>query len=268
MVFRKRRAFARKPLRRKTGRKTGKPTAKMVRSIVKTELHKAVENKFVQYASVNNYIASYPDLAGGLLAIALTPNSSTLPISQGVTTNSRVGNVINTRKCVLKYVLRATQYDATYNPNPRPYYVKMWFGHYKPTLTTSAAGYTAFFEQNASSGAPTGYLTDLMAVVNDTLFKVYTTRTVKIGFANYAGTGANNSLQYSANNDFSRAIYGSIDVTRYMSKVFKFNDTVTSPTSGNQMFCWATCCNADGVLVGNLRPLAMDVTVDYTYEDA
>lgn len=241
-----------------------------VAKLVKREIHRNIENKTIQYSSQNNFIGPYVNSSNGLHGFPLTPYSSNLAIVQGTGQGNRIGNTIRTRKLVLSYVLWANAYDATYNTIPVPQEVKIWIGYYKPTPMTQPvnANFAVFFQQGDTSTAPSSTLQDILSNVNSDNWLIKKTLTHKVGFGNNQGTGGSAANQYLANNDFKLNVVRKIDLTKYASKVFKFNDnTSNNPTTGSGLYMMITSVGA----INNtpeVRPIKLSYWLDYQFEDA
>lgn len=236
-----------------------------VKKYVNRAIHKNVENK--RASTGGNTILTAYNVSNNIMAILLFFISLYLSIPQGVGQGDRTGNSITLRKVLFKYVLTPSVYNASLNPTPTPQMVKFWFGYTRASpliQTTSASG---FFQSGDSSITPGGYLTDMLRSVNADLYKMYTSRTFKLGNANYGGSGGQAVQQYNSNNDYKLNHLGSIDVTKYMIKTVKFNDTTNNQSNGHGLFLYATTVRADG-LTNSANPVTLDWWLDYEYEDA
>lgn len=260
----KKRAAVKRP-RRKATRKP--KVSKSVRSYVKKTLHTNIENKTASY-SLSFNITDYATQTNSLSPFVLSPYTSWTAIGQGVQQGQRLGNQIMTRKAILRYVITTNPYNISSNPYPAPQIVKMWFGYQKNKPLENVANQTSFFQNGSGSITPTGGLSDLVRPINQDLFKIYTSRTFKLGYSNYGGSGTNPANQSFSNNDYKFNHVGSIDVTKYMQKLVKFNDSVDTPTNGHILVCYMEAIRADGVTPNTAAPVNCTFMMDYTYEDA
>jgi len=104
--------------------------------------------------------------------------------------------------------------------------------------------------------------------VNTDRYRVLATKTVKVGFAGYSGSGSQAVYQNFANNDFKYNANFSFDLTKHYPKVVQYNDTATTPLSRG-LWAMFVPCNANGSpMVTGSRPCGIQYMQDYTFEDA
>lgn len=254
---------AKRPYKKRPRR--AKKVSKSVKTYVKRVIHQNVENKRASTGG-NNIITAY-NVSSNILAIPLSPISTYLTIAQGVGQGDRTGNSIVLRKVVFRYVLTPSVYNASLNPTPTPQMVKFWFGYTRAAPLTQSTSAVGFFQSGDTSITPGGYLSDMLRSINGDLFKMFTSRTFKLGNADYSGLGSQANQQYNTNNDYKLNHIGSIDVTKYMIKKVKFNDTTNNQSNGHGLFLYATTVRADG-LTNSANPVTLDWWLDYEYEDA
>lgn len=257
-----------KPRKYFRGKRSGKArgVSVAVKSYVKSLMHKQIENKQAYYAAASQNISSY-NVSSTMLALPLYPNSSYMSISQNVGESDRIGNKIRVVKAMFNYILRPEVYNATLNPTPTPQIVKLWLGYNKTTPLTQATGNPNFIQTGNTSQALTGYLIDIIKPVNKDLYKIYKTRTHKLGHAIENGTGSSAVAGYQSNNDFKMNASAKIDITRFLQKNIQFNDTTNTQTNGHGLFAYFTAVRADG-LTNAAYPVTMDWWLDFYYEDA
>lgn len=250
MVYRRKPSYAAKPRSKRTYKRKAvrKPTARnsMVK-LVKSIIHKQAENKEADWAGLNTI-----NIFGGTNfntqnIIPMSPYSTYLTISQGTTASSRIGNKIQTRKLILKFVMTPLPYNGATNTLPKPQDVMIYWVKSKdtPVSLTSSSGMGAFFQASAGASGPTGNIFDNIKQVNTDVWTVCHKMRLKLGNANYAGTGSSAGDQTFANNDYKLNHIKTVDLTKHCPKIVSFNDNNTTPISPTlQMIILP--CNADG----------------------
>lgn len=236
-----------------------------VKSYVKRTISGNLENKTAYDEGVAT-ISAY-NVSTSLYAFPLHPYTAFTEIFQNVGAGARIGNSIKLKKVVLKYILTPLAYNASLNPTPVPNIIKLWFGYQKNKPLERTPATPSFFQLGSSAVQPTGFLQDLIQATNRDLFKIYTTRTHKLGWASNNGSGGQIAYQYESNNDFKMNIMKSMDITRYMTKKVNFDDANINQTNGHGLFMYATCVRADGQTQA-VSPVNLQWWVDYQYEDA
>lgn len=214
--------------------------------------------------------------------LTCSPSSGTqnaFTVNQGTGNGARIGNRVTTRKCVLKYQMNASPFDATTNMIPRPVHVRVLFVKSKlepssnllagQIIGPGAAG-AKLFEQSQTTCGFQGTLQDLTRKVSTDSYTYLSQKTFKLGFAAYGGTTTSTGVvqgnQFYSNNDFKLSRYGSIDITKWCPKTVKFNDAgdVNCPW----VFAIVQVVPADGTIFGQSeRPILMNFEYQYTYED-
>lgn len=278
--------------RKKVVSKTRKPTRAFSKA-VQSVISRNVENKIYQAMFIMPcyYASSSPDVMNwrGLFPItpytsAGSPLDSTISIVQGTSQKARIGNVIRTKRAVLKGVLVPKLQDPTINPEPRPLEVCMWIFKLKGFASTGSLGDTIdgaeyvlenHFFQNATAGGTseglTGELMDIIRPVNQDVVQLLYKRVFKVGWSEITNSNQGNigNNQRYLNNDFKYNQKFSIDVTKYIPKIIKYNDNDDAPNIRNT---YVMICpyNADGIFSTNssLYPLTAHWSLEYTYEDA
>lgn len=258
---------ARKTNRKSAGRKGGSVSV-AVKRYVKSTISRDIENK--RAISDNSFAVGTIANSNILYARPLTPAIGFMSISQGVGQGDRIGNMIKTKKVMLRYVLYPIPYDITVNPNPAPIEFQMIFGYVKttPTTTPSVANVQQMYQLGNSATAPNGDLGDLINPFNTDVWVIKKVIKHKIGYAVAEGSGGRPNSQYFANNDFKLNVVRSLDITSIYPSKFTFQDTVNTPTNAG-LFLMCQAINADGTTSAALNTKAfIEYAVDFTYEDA
>jgi len=197
----------------------------------------------------------------------LSPTTGFLQIDQGVGAGQRIGNVIRIKKCMFTFILFPNPYNAVTNPGAIPLEVRMWIFSDKQIPQTPVVG-NEFIQLGGSSTALTGTLVDMTSPVNKDRYQLFRTKVFKLGHSIYNGTGNNPNEQYNSSNDFKMNVKYSINVTKYMIKTVKFNDTNSQPNS-RQLCAMFEPVYANNNVVGAISvPSSITYTLDLSYEDA
>lgn len=254
----KKRTAAKKPAARKTRMA---PIKRMVNRMI----HKNIENKIEQFSSQNNIISSYA-YNTSLFVLSCIPYNQIL---QGLGQGDRIGNTIRPRSVYFNYVLHPIPYAAVGNPSPVPQDVMIFFGKVKNSRAQQpiSTDFAKLWQAGDSSRGPFSTTLDMIQDVNKDWFTVYKIMRHKVGTANTQGTGGSATAQYYANNDYKFNVVRRLNITKYVPKVIKFNDT-TAQNTNDGLWMWAMCVNADGTTNSTYTPLYMDVTLNFSYEDA
>lgn len=236
---------------------------------VKRVVHKNVENKTISERNRISFSNFVTDPNQNMSVVHICPNPSSLVIPQGTGQGERVGNTITTRKLLLKYCLYPLQQDQSYNPQPIPKEVCIWIGFLKGNRKNipTSADYQRFYQDGNTAISPIGDLWDTLMPVNTDLFTICKQIRHKVGnevYTDYSGVKPNN---YFTNNDFKLNCYQTLDLTKYINKVIKFDDaTVVSDTG---LYMWMTAVNANGTVENDaIKAVEMSFVLRYDYEDA
>lgn len=249
-----------------------------IANVVKRVLSKQAEvknaNSSFSFAPAST-IASVGTLATDNI-VWVSPNSSQLPIIQGVRQDERVGNKIRTKRCKLKVIMYPKPYNATSNPLPRPQVVTMWCVSAKIGYTSNSSMATIFDTNFFQDGfTSTGYLSQLIdsiSEINSDAITLHWKRSFKLGHStHYAQPNQTtepypSNVQYS-NNDYKMNIIREFDLTKALKKTYTFDDTNNTPNDRSTFIIWGIA-NADGTLfTADTRPVDVYATLDYYYTD-
>jgi len=238
-----------------------------LRQIVKREIARNVENKTAQQYSLNQnlYPSNSASFSYNTIELGINPN---MTINQGVGSSGRIGNEIKTKKLTWKGIIAPLPYDATYNNLPTPVVLKLWIFYDKTDPTAIPAPLSNFFQYGGTNKGFSNDLVDTIFPENTDRYRILTTRTFKLGFANYEGSGLNAAAQAFANNDFKFNQEFSIDLTKYYPQRVRFDENVGTPTTRG-LFAQFTVVRADGAAMNAaVIPCNFQFVQDYVYEDA
>lgn len=267
-VYRKR---ARKTVRK--GKSSRRPrVSRAVKSYVKKTIHRMAENKCVNW-TYNGNLYPYNASTSQWLAYncwGLYPNATTLTISQNATQSGRVGDRISIRKGQLKFVIVQNPYNVTTNPSPQPYDIRVMIGYLKnsPVTGPSFTDFSELFQNGSSSQAPYSNVYDMIQQVNKDSFCVLYDKVMKCGPALAYNSTFNQGYALMPNNDYKFSCIKKINITKYLSKTYGFNDTNNNPKSGRGLFVWFLYAPAVGATCSATeQPLKIFADVDIQFED-
>lgn len=250
-------------------RSGGKGKAKTVRAVVKREIGLLAESKVVNYTA-QPYLqgiatGSFSTIGEGI--IPLSPFAGFVDIPQGTGQGARVGNYVRTKKCILSMVMSIQPYNAIYNIVPKPMMIKCWFVKFKGQ-SNSTASLTGFFQNGSTSSNLTGFLSDFTQEVNKEAVTLLGSKIFKIGNANISGTGNLPVNQFFANNDYPLNVLVNLDVTKYLSAKYHWQDSTTTTPTNDPTYMVIEAVNADNTqVVASSRPGLLGYTVTYHYTD-
>lgn len=260
---------------RKSRVTTKRNVTRIAKQVVTRMAEKKIANAYVSSLPITNYInGAYGGSTFTFQTIQLTPNSLTLPISQGNGQQNRIGNKITTKYLNFRGMIFSRPYTTTApaSTDPRPTLVKMWIMYDK----TAAVGYVNpsglnFFQSGSSSAAPTGTNLDTFLQVNKDRYVVVAQKLFKVGLSGYSGgtTGmaTPGSYAYWHNNDFKYANYFNFNLTKSCVKNMVFNDT-NNDTSSRGLWCVVEALNTAGEgMTTSSYPVAMTYEINYSYLD-
>nr|QTE03363.1 MAG: putative capsid protein [Fringilla montifringilla CRESS-DNA-virus sp.] len=264
MVY-KRKVAKRKVVRRRPRTMMTKKTSftKKVKSVIS----RMAENKNASFrGSIPLYM--YGAANWGNSITVCTPETLFLSIQQGVGQGDRIGNSIRVKSLKMTGVLRAMPYNLTTNQTPVPCFVKFLFMTRKDTPTQVYGGLSDLLQYGDSAEGPgnSANIRSLYRPVNTDVWTYHTTRIYKLGFASNSGTGAVAGSAYLANNDFKLCQFVNIDLTKYCTKIIKWNDNITDPSTRNVVL-YPILYTADGTILNGNSPVNFDYALDITYED-
>lgn len=261
-------------------RKAPTKIAKQIKTIVKREIHRNVENK-----CINTFFSrSLYGIAGGTgnylpsNIVCLTPNISTYAqytIIQGTGQQQRIGNEIRTVKSLYKYTLFPHPYNAATNTPIRPQIVVMWIFSLKAGIAQISLSNAydvlnnSFFQNGNSDAGLLGNSWDLISAINKDVVDLHYRKEYKIGYESYTSvTSGGDSNQTLASNDFKLFIRGQVDCTKYLPKRIKFNDTDNQSTTRQVFIAWESIPFNGSTNSSAQQPVGIFNSLDLIYEDA
>lgn len=274
--LRRRATRTRRTMRRMSRKRTSLRSSSALR-VRRVETKTAIAGAIIQPFPVNN-------LNFLVNIIPLTPYESFLTINKGTAQCERVGNMVSTKKHVVRFVFTINERDPN-NTDPlkvsRPYYARLWFFKLKPRFsqTVSQASQivqSEFFQwgNNADLGM-FGTVNDLIQPINKDAIELCTTRTFKLGRSNMANAGypaggslieIQNNASWS-NNDFMLTARGKVDVTKYVPKDYRWEDGNNVTAMNRPLFMMCTLHPADGSAYDNLSSTQDPRPISFWYRN-
>jgi len=271
MAFRRKRTTKRRFAKKRTFKKRG-ARRPAIKKMIRREIARNIENKGRQHFVEDHLIQCSTNVSGFDASIfPVGPAAGTLDIQQGPGQGARIGNQIKTKRLMFKGTIVPLAYNASTNPLPQPIQIKMWlfYNRILPTFEPTPAALADFFQDNNSSEGFSDDLVDLWKPVNTDNYRVLATRIFKVGNAMYnTAAGGSTNSQFGSNNDFKLSTNFSIDCTKMIPKITKYNDNNSDPTTRN-LYCMMQVVRADGgTTLSNWVMARCSYMLDYTYEDA
>jgi len=267
--------------RNRNARKSGKRVARKsyarkgrsvasVKSIVAKMLSKNIEKKCFQFLGTGHDILPSSSPGFDSQIIPVSPAASYLAINQGLGQGGRIGNKITIKKLTMDGVLFPLGYNAVSNLTPAPLQVKLWVFYDKeePNAVPSPMLAADILQFGSSSIAFQNELFDHTMPINLDRYRVLTTRTYKLGYASYGGTGAQPQQGNFANNDFKLNCRVKLDLTKYAIKRCVYRDNSSTPTTrGLYAMFQPVYANGNPILATQI-PARFEYMLNVEYQDA
>lgn len=229
---------------------TSKVTRK--RKTVKTSkvpltIKKYVKKTFAKNVETKSYISYNSNISINTASTSIPPVALNLlpSVQQGLGKSQRVANEISVTKAVVKGRINLLPYNVTTNPGPVPMLVKaMIVSNIQSNSITpgSAATWANFFEVNNGSANFQSTPIDMYLPYNREVWRVYASKTFKIGAASITSTGPVGSAGYYDNSPMS--VPFSFSYAKHIRKL-KYDDTTNTATNHN-LYLIFQAVNADG----------------------
>lgn len=203
------------------------------------------------------------------------PAGQQISISQGAGDGQRISNKITTKSVSFKFNIYVAPYNASSNPNPKPYLVTLWIFKLANDAQESRSDaanmmVSNMFDLGNTATSIQNNLTDHIRPYNNNVVRVLRKMTFKVGHSEYAGTGSAPASQNFTSNDYKLNIIKYLNVTKYVNKTFRFEDTSTDPTTKKTFFAFtfAPADGSSGAFLDPFAPVRVSWYVDYKYKDA
>jgi len=248
-------------------RKSFAPKKRGIRKIVRREMSRQAETKSIQAFNFEKVL--YPSTAVNFPnnVIELGPGS-TMQIVQGTGNGNRIGNRIITKSLTFKGTIVPLPYHATTNPTPFAQQVKMIIFYDRTEPTTLPAPAVNLFQNGNANAGFNNDLVDMWRPFNIDRYRILASKTFKLGFAAYTGTGAQPGQQGLTNNDFKMNCDFRFNLTKYYVKRVKFDENGIYPQT-RQLYCmFYMAASSGGQNSPAWEPCAVQYMQDYRYQDA
>lgn len=258
-----------KRVARKSYARKGRSVAS-VKKIVKRMLSANIETKCFQFLGTGHDIlpSNSPGFDGQIIAVS--PAATYLAINQGLGQGGRIGNKITIKKLTMDGVMFPLPYNATTNLTPAPIQVKMWIFYDKeePNAVPAPQASADILQFGSTSLPFQNELFDHTMPINLDRYRVLTTRTYKLGYASYGGTGAQPQQGNFANNDFKLNCRVKVNLTKYAIKKVVYRDNTSNPTTRG-LYAMFQPVYANGNPIGSTQiPARLEYMLNVEYEDA
>jgi len=225
------------------------PVPSIVKQYVKRAIRRDNENKIPNsLTATNSSVLPMTSTSWGSI-ISL---SDVWSINQGTGQANRLGNAIRPVMWNMKGSLYVNSVSGLFPSIIKMFVFKLVQGYQGPA--TGGALPSDFFQNGNSAVAPTNTIADMYRNVNTDKYKVYTTRTFKIGPSSLSGT---------TNNDFDFFKMFSFNLLKYQKHIVKYVDAGTTPTNSGLYLAFVACTTNDIALSGNDLKISYDVTAKF-----
>lgn len=246
-----------------------KSVPKTFKAMVNRAVARTEEKKESNVYSLNTPLPPTNNAGWTASSISIAPSSTGFVIPQGTGQGNRIGNHIRTKRAYVKGILHQNIYDATTNPQPLPVQVRMLIFKDKFNKAGQPAAVALdLFQTGSTAIGPTNDLADMMLDINKDRYQVYHDAIMKVGFANYGGSGAIPGFQNFSNNDYTLNCEFRVDITKFIPKQIMYNDAAAAPMNDNLWMIFLPCFGNGSGMPANSTILNMSWSATYEYTDA
>jgi len=241
-----------------------------IKKVVKRMLNKNIETKSFQFLGTGHDIlpSSSPGFDSQIIPVA--PAAGYLAINQSLGQGGRIGNKLTVKKLTMDGVLFPLGYNAVSNLTPAPLQVKLWIFYDKeePNTVPSPQASADILQFGSTSIPFQNELFDHTMPINLDRYRVLTTRTYKLGYSSYLGTGAQPQQGNFANNDFKLNCRVKLNLTKYAIKRCVYRDNTSTPTTRG-LYAMFQPVYANGNPIGSTQiPARFEYMLNVEYQDA
>jgi len=187
----KRRVVKRRVVKRRVVKR--RPTA--LRREIKQVISRMAENKSNQLYVEDRNVVSASSVSFIDFVLPVGPHTSAIQINQGVGNGQRIGARIRTKKLILQGTIIPNPYNAISNDTVYPTQYKLFVFYDKRSPAEKPSPSSDFFQLGNTATPIVGDLVAMWAPINDEIYKVVATRTLKVGFAGFTTTGTSTGNQ-------------------------------------------------------------------------
>lgn len=269
---------------KKSYKKYAKPSTKAVRTMVKKEIARNIENKITTTQQWSESLltlqtdASTPIPVLSYTYSVINPyNDGLFSINQGTSQSQRVGNRIKLKRWVIKGSIYFDP-NATIGANDlytqSQGYVDVYIGRKTDITGIVLSTLDDFYQNGNQSRTPDAALVERTMPINKDDYKIYKHFRCKIGNAS-SSAGTINNNDYKINREFG------FDICKFVLKnhIIKYDDNNTTPQDAllSSICMWATYTqpnanvvptNATPVSSTFYSPVKWDLSSYAEYEDA
>lgn len=266
-----------------------KATEKTIKTMVKKEIARNIENKISPVVQISSSILTVPVDASGNGTLQYLVNAPVqnglLNIIQGTSQSQRLGNQIKLKRWVIKGTVYfdlnngTIEIPAVSNPfKQNQGYVNLYFGRKLNMDNQIDTELTDLFQNGSDAVSPQGLIIDRLYTINRDVYKIYWHKEYKIGISALSGqpplSGSLNNNDYKLNEEFG------FDVCKLCTKnkVIKYDDDAAQPNDAllNSLTLFATYTNPNAdmnltLLTENdtyYSPVRLEALSYVEYEDA
>lgn len=242
---------------------------KAFKAVVENALARNEEKKETNLYSLNHPIVPINAAGWTASSICLSPSIAGYNIAQGTGQGQRVGNRIRVKKSWVKGIIHPSAYNASTNPNPAPYQIRMLIfkDKFAPTSQPAAVALD-LFQSGSTSIPPQNDLADCILDINRDRYQVYHDEILKMGPAANQGSGTDVAFAQYMNNDFSFNCKFEVDVTKFLPKTIVFNDASLSAMTDSLWMIFLPCLANGGAIGASVNAITMSWTSVLNYTDA
>jgi len=219
---------------------------KSIRTMVKKEISKNIENKITTNASTEqsvltiNYDSTSAKYIFDYISWSPENDGNVLELEQGTAQNQRIGNTIKLKRWIVK---GSVYYDpnaiSTNQPEYFPQqqgYVDIYFGRQLNMANVIPSTLLDLYQNGGTTFTPGGAILERTYSINKEEYKIYWHKRYKIGTASTTGEWSNND--YKLNHEFG------FDICKLVckNKILKYSDSsnVTEDQLVNSLTLFAT----------------------------
>lgn len=232
---------------KRTGARRG-GVSQRIKKYVKQAIHKQIENKKSMQYAANNAIT--------VGTFSTQCKSLLIGIGQGTGESARVGNQIKIVKGMLNIYYNLLPYDAVYNPNGSPVWVRVWIIRdlVVGKQTTELNDATKIFAGQNGSLPFQNNMLDMSLPINNDAYRVLYQTTFKLGTASTLSGSFPTSANFSDSSPMSKHL--TINWGKWCKKILKFDDNVSPYLPQNEnLYLVHQAVNANGVSITDAQKL-------------
>lgn len=246
-----------------------KSVPKAFKAMVNRAVSRTEEKKESNIYSLNSPLPPSNNAGWTASSICISPALSGFNIGQGVGQGQRIGNKIRVKRSWVKGIIHPSIFDPSVNLQPLPIQIRMIIFKDKFNRTSQPPAVALdLFQQGSSFLAPQNDLVDMILEFNRDRYQIYHDQVMKLGNADYSGTGAVPAFQEFTNNDFSYNCEFKVETTKFLPKTIDYNDASNSPMTDSLWMIFLPVWANGGQMPSNTQVCQMSWTAVLQYTDA